>query len=51
MLVEMKEGKVMRECLSIAMKLKTVGDWKRVFITLDLVKDERQKNIELREEL
>ena len=50
-LVELKEGTMVCWCLSIAKKLKTVVDWKKVFITLDLDKKERLKNKELRDEL
>ena len=51
MLAELKEGTMVRECLSNAKKLKTVDDWKKVFITPDLDKQERLRNKELREEL
>ena len=51
MLVELKEGTMVRGCLSNAKKLKTVDDWMKVFITLDLDHQERLKNKELREEL
>ena len=50
MLAELKEGTMVRGCLSNAKKLKTVDDWK-MFITLDLDKQERLRNKELREEL
>ena len=51
MLVELKEGTMVRVYLSNAKKLKTVDDWKKVFITRDLDKQERLRNKELREEL
>ena len=51
MLAELKEGTMVRGCLSNAKKLKTVDDWKKVFITPDLDKQERLRNKELREEL
>ena len=42
---------MVRGCLSNAKKLKTIDDWKKVFITPDLVKQERLRNKKLREEL
>ena len=51
MLAKLKEGTMVHGCLSNAKKLKTVDDWKKVFITLDLDKQERLRNKELREEL
>ena len=51
MLTELKEGTMVRGCLSNAKQLKTVDDWKKVFITPDLDKQERLRNKELREEL
>ena len=50
-LVDLKEGTMVCWCLSNATKLKTVDDWKKVFITPDLDKRERLRNKELREEL
>ena len=43
MLAELKEGTMVRGCLSNANKLKTVDDWK-VFITPDLDKQDRLRN-------
>ena len=51
MIFEVKEGTMMRWCLSNAKRLKTVDDWKKVFVTPHLDKQERLKNKELREEL
>ena len=52
MIAELKEGTMVRGCLSNAKKLKTVDAWKKVFITPDLDKQERlRNNKELREEL
>ena len=51
MVDELKEGTMVRVCLGNAKKLKTVDDWKKVFITSDLDKQERLKNNELREEM
>ena len=51
MLVELREGTMMQGCLSNARKLKTVDDWKKLFITSDLDEQERLKNKELHEEL
>ena len=50
MLAKLKEGTMVRECLSNAKKLKTVDDWK-VFITPELDKQERLRNKELHAEL
>ena len=44
MLTELKEGTMVRGCLSNAKKLKTVDDWKKVFITPDLDKQEILRN-------
>ena len=44
MLAELKEGTMVRGCLSNAKKLKTADDWKKVFITPDLDKQERLRN-------
>ena len=49
MLAELKEGTMVRGCLSNAKKLKTVDDWNKVFITPDLDKQERLRDKELRE--
>ena len=43
-LAELKEGTMVRGCLSNAKKLKTVDEWKKVFITPDLDKQERLRN-------
>ena len=51
MLAELKEETMVRGCLSNAKKLKTVDDWKKVFITPNLDKQERLRNKKLREEL
>ena len=44
MFVELKKGKMVRGCLINAKKLKALDDWKKVFITSDLDKQERLKN-------
>ena len=51
MLVKLKEGKIVRGCLSNAKILKSVDDGKKVFIKPELDKQKRLKNKDLHEEL